>query len=61
VVARDKGADLRADFDDHSGPLVTKDRWEQTLRIKAVQRVGVSVADTRRSDLNEHLGRFWTL
>ncbi len=47
------------DFTHDPRALMTEDRGEQPFAIKAVQRVGIGMADARRHNLDEHLAGLW--
>ncbi|MNQ17812.1 hypothetical protein D3C85_308360 [compost metagenome] len=57
MVADGETGHAGSDLDHHARALVTQDRGEDALRIQTVQRVGVSVANARRLDLDQHLAR----
>ena len=50
-----------ADFADDPGTLMPQHAREQPLRIQAVERVGVGMANPGRHDFDQHFARLWPL
>ncbi|KRB86426.1 hypothetical protein ASE00_06905 [Sphingomonas sp. Root710] len=61
MVARLHAGDTRAHFAHHARALMPQHRWEDTLAVEAVERIGIGVADPRRHDLHQHLARLRAL
>mmetsp|Transcript_8509 Transcript_8509/g.26329 ORF Transcript_8509/g.26329 Transcript_8509/m.26329 type:complete len:544 (-) Transcript_8509:763-2394(-) len=57
VVARRDAGDTLAHALDHSARLVAQDAWEEALRIVAIQRVDIGVAQRVGHHLDTHLAR----
>ncbi|MNT09952.1 hypothetical protein D3C72_1447600 [compost metagenome] len=57
MVADREAGHARPDLDHHARALVAQNAGEDALRIQTVQRIGVSVANARRLDLDQHLAR----
>jgi hypothetical protein len=57
VVADLHRGDSGPDLADDPGAFMAEDRRKDSLRILALQRVGVGVADPGRHDLDQHLAR----
>ncbi len=56
VADRDRG-DARPDLADDAGALMAEDRRKDPLRILALERVGVGMADAGRHDLDQRFAR----
>ena len=61
MVARLDGGDGGADLAYDPRPFMAEDRGEKTFAVKAVEHVGVGVANTHRHDLDEYLACLGTL
>ena len=54
MVARLDASDARPDLAHHARAFVAEDRREDAFAIEPVERVGISVADAGRHDLDQH-------
>ncbi|MNE81220.1 hypothetical protein D3C80_1778530 [compost metagenome] len=57
MVADGQARHARPDLDHHARAFVAENAREYALGVQTVQRIGVSVADARRLDLDQHLAR----
>ena len=60
VIARFDRGDAGADLAHDASAFMAQDRRKNSLAVESVQRIGVSVADSCRLDLDEDLTRLWT-